>query len=551
MSRDLIQNIFQEAKAYEQFDLILQDKSQIKHLPSLALRSVIVNSGPKQIADLIPYLSKEQKETLFFIDFWKGDEINVEVFTRWIEAYPLVKDDDAVKSFVTSDFFLLFLKGRVNIWTFDVEDPLYPEHDNYFLTDDNLLLIEYDESFVHVSQLKDLLKQLYFHLGVEDAYSLLFKVVSESSNTLFEDFFQESSQSVRALGFPNYETLENIYACLPSTPKLNQFVMEVENGKYKTSQGGDYISTEMPTHHGVKVFMHNKSLRDLLSQLKDEKRLRFLTSNFSLLLNAVFQKEGAFEDQSSLSINRISTLVSDKLSLAISYLEHKESFFEYWDFMSLFKVAQSLIFIERRKIYKALKDKVILKDGDILKFYGDFIVEKIGPLFQGGAFNAYALENFIMSTEYKDLRDKSNALQDFSLILDFANLSLQEWERIKDKDLVVEPYFNVKVSDVDFEHILMTLFFKFIIKEKNPEHLKESFGLFLTEFQLVENDIGLENLSVFDDFIKKFMIHYQIPSQCFEYIQVVLEDHVIGNKFESLEEYKYMTGILLMNPANE
>ena len=43
--------------------------------------------------------------------------------------------------FTKSEEFALFLKARFNMWTFDVEDPLYPDHDNYFLTDDQMFLI--------------------------------------------------------------------------------------------------------------------------------------------------------------------------------------------------------------------------------------------------------------------------------------------------------------------------------------------------------------------------------------------------------------------------
>ena len=101
------------------------------------------------------------------IDLWK-DELNVDQFTPWLTIYAACEDEMIQYEFTSSEF-ILFFKGRFNVWTFDVEDPLYPDHDNY-LTDDSLLLIEYDEDFKQVEELKLLIKNLYTQEGVEAAY---------------------------------------------------------------------------------------------------------------------------------------------------------------------------------------------------------------------------------------------------------------------------------------------------------------------------------------------------------------------------------------------
>ena len=42
---------------------------------------------------------------------------------------------------------ILYLKGKMSFWTFDLEEPEYPDHDNYFLTECNQLLFEFDDDF--------------------------------------------------------------------------------------------------------------------------------------------------------------------------------------------------------------------------------------------------------------------------------------------------------------------------------------------------------------------------------------------------------------------
>ena len=78
-----------------------------------------------------------------------------------------------------------------------MEDPQYPEHDNYFLSDDNLLLFEYDEECSYVDEVKSLLTELYGYLGVEKAYALIFKYLSDSFYSLAEGEYQDQRTRLR------------------------------------------------------------------------------------------------------------------------------------------------------------------------------------------------------------------------------------------------------------------------------------------------------------------------------------------------------------------
>ena len=176
-----------EAQSYltiNQIEHALENKEEIKNLPLQPLY-LAYNSLPiEKKTALLPSLSSEQRQLFLDIDLWNKDEINVDNFLPWVGIYAACGDENLQYEFAKSSEFALFFKGRFNVWTFDAEDPLYPESNNYFLTDDGLLLIEYDEDFAFVDELKLLIKNLYTQEGVEKAYAYLFKLIADQMSSL-------------------------------------------------------------------------------------------------------------------------------------------------------------------------------------------------------------------------------------------------------------------------------------------------------------------------------------------------------------------------------
>ena len=169
-SSDPITLLLKESDSYNHLDQIekyVDGSNDLSVLPVqpiyLALRKLPI----EKVAEYLPKFSKEQREVFMDIDLWTKDEIDIEHFTFWLAAYALVESDEVKKDFVTSEQFLLFLKSKFNVWTFDAEDPNYPEHDNYFLTDDNMLLFEFDETFEYVDEVRGLIRHLYYEFGVK------------------------------------------------------------------------------------------------------------------------------------------------------------------------------------------------------------------------------------------------------------------------------------------------------------------------------------------------------------------------------------------------
>ena len=179
--KNLLHLLVEESKAYlglEKIEQLIQTGNDLSNIPVQPLYMSIRNLPVEAKSALVPRLSKEQREAFLDIDLWTKDYLSVDDFSQWLFVYSSVPDEFKYE-FVKSPEFALFLKARFNIWTFDVEDPQYPDHDYYFLTECNQLLFEYDENCEYVDQLKDAIKMLYSEEGVEKAYSYLFKIVAD------------------------------------------------------------------------------------------------------------------------------------------------------------------------------------------------------------------------------------------------------------------------------------------------------------------------------------------------------------------------------------
>ncbi len=206
-SKDLIFRIVQEAKSYdrlEDIEKLVEGQTSLAVIPVQPLYVAITSAGSDQVAEVLPRMSKPQRQAMLDLDLWKKDEVDYNSFDFWIESYAKVKEPEIIEDFVSAEDFALYLRSRVNVYTFDVEDPEYPDHDFYFLTDDSLLLIEYGEDYPNPNELKYLIRHLYDKMGVEKAYAHLFKIVNDSHLELEEAQYQAKKERLKDYGFVDY-----------------------------------------------------------------------------------------------------------------------------------------------------------------------------------------------------------------------------------------------------------------------------------------------------------------------------------------------------------
>ena len=205
--KDIVSLILSESNAYssiENIERFADGENDLSCIPIQPLYLILRDSNKDHIVNILPKLGREQRKILLDLDLWEKDRINVDMFADWLDIYHRSKDINLKYEFVSSDQFAVYLKGCFNISTFDVDDPNYPNHDNFFITDDQLLIIEYDQNFKQVNELKSLIKVLYLQLGVEKAYSYLFKIVSDNYTILEEEEYNRKKDRLRDYGILDY-----------------------------------------------------------------------------------------------------------------------------------------------------------------------------------------------------------------------------------------------------------------------------------------------------------------------------------------------------------
>lgn len=187
----------------------------------------------------------------------------------WLDVYSKCSDDDVILEFLKSEDFLLSMKNQFDIATFDAEDPQYPDDDNYFLTEDNQLIIEYKENFNQVSELKELIRRLYSDLGVENAYAFLFKMVVDSYHIMEEQNFEEKKNRLRDYGFVDYFDALEYQAPMQSEKQIFDFV----KSKKGLTADLDTVSANQTLHASSLTAYQSglDSLKEASIRLKEKK----------------------------------------------------------------------------------------------------------------------------------------------------------------------------------------------------------------------------------------------------------------------------------------
>lgn len=560
--------LIKESDAYNHLDQIekyVEGSSDLSVLPVqpvyLALRKLPID----KVAEYLPKFSKEQREVFMDIDLWQKDEIDVEHFTFWLQAYSLTASDDVKTDFVTSEQFLLFLKSRFNVWTFDVEDPNYPDHDNYFLTDDNQLLLEFDENFQFVDEARELIRHLYYELGVENAYAFLFKMVSDSFLIIQEEEYQARKERMRDYGFVDY--MEALEAENPfiNIDFLNLFI------KKKTPATGaiDEISKNQNLHNSSLVAFkdHFKKVIDELLKISDQKRADFLQFNFVRLINARLESQGSLK-KGSIAMTRTGAQTKNLVLLGFNYIlasddlpkVPEEGIFTLFSFSDMYKIGNSLIKFNLKDLKKALATNEF--EGDREKFLGDY-------------WNDFLDNSFDTPTKFHSSKDDSAKtiieVQEYQLwtyktktliqLLPFAKKFHDTLESLKkDNRLMDSFYINYTVDDIDFEALLLSNFANFYLSsfnEVDSEVPHGKLGLTVDEYKTFSQGIISPSEQKFiltpELFkkIQKFSENYGL-NQVYDfnnYLQDLLKSQLEGYELEHMQEedFKHVGGPIILS----
>ncbi len=566
--RDLLSQLLYEAQSYKKFEDIeklVETGMDLSMIPLQPLYVSLQNTSPDQIAAILPKLSSEQRQALRDVDLWKKDNLDPEAAFEWFEIYSKCTDDEVVQEFVESEDFLLTLKNQFTVQTFDAEDPMYPEGNNYFLTEDNQLLIEYPEEFTMVNELKSFIRRLYSEKGVENAYAFLFKMVVDSYQMMEENIYQEKIERLRDFGFVDYYEALGMDSALLSEREIDVFI------KNKKSLTGalDSLSANQSLHSSSLVPFQGgmDDLKDSLNQVEDEMRQQFLHFNFVRLINARMTLEDALKSGST-AMGRVGNQTRQSLELGHAYaLSHFQagpkatSLFEAFDFIDLYRIGHSLLAVQKKKMKKALTETGFDEDeaSSFLGMYWNSFLENteediIRYKFDGSskALEIRTIESFVLW---------KSAITTFTESLPFIQSFHHVLQNLIGEGLLNDEfYLNYEVDNIDFEAIMISSFINFVggyfETEKRGKmgvtlsELKSFYHKFFTkngEEYLIkgEEDPQLHEKTI--EFVKQFGLE-KVPA--FEkYLYQIMVEQLNGYEIDGMEEeeFRHVGGPIILN----
>lgn len=561
--KDLLNNLFREASAYTNIDAIeslVEGGGNLAQIPVQPLYLAMKVLPMEKASTYLPMMSEEQRQACLDLDLWSKDDVDTVEFGFWVRTYALCPDEDIRKEFIGSPEFFLYLKSRFNIWTFDVEDPEYPDHDNYFLTDDSLLLFEFDDDFPYVNEVQGFVRELYGERGVEQAYSYLFKMVSGSFMEYQEEEYQEKKFRLRELGFVDYFDalqVENIFA--------NRGLLENFLRKKKAATANLERKTANQNLHQTSIVAYKDKMgafSDELGKIRDEKRSEYIQFSFIKLVNSTLSFGHALKE-GPIAMTRIGNKTRSYLELGWDYIttEGKQfyeipedgSLFDLFDFLDIYQIGNSLIGMTQRECKKVLNQYVIEDKREA--FLGHNLSVIIENAFKVPVFSS---ELFVGEfSEVKTFENFKNLERGLKLINEVAPFAMgfhAQLEKMKRENLVRDEfYLNYKVDDLDFETLLLTSLANFKLGQLDDEGKK--LGLTINEYKKFagmvvkgESLLSADELNqMLDDFISKFGL--DAITEVKLYLLTLLESHMAGYDFESMaeEEFVHVGGPILLN----
>lgn len=563
IKKDLLSQLLYEASAYKKFDDIekLVDQGHdLSQLPVQPLYVSLQNAAADQVALVLPKLSPEQRQALRDIDLWQKDTLDPESVSRWIEIYSKCPDDEVTIEYLKSEDFLLSLKNQFTIQTFDSEDPMYPDSDNYFLTDDTLLLIEYKEDFQFVQELKELIRKLYADLGVENAYSFLFKMVVDSYATMEEDNYQQKIDRLRDFGFVDYYDALEYEVGFRDVLSLDHFI---KNKKGSTPRI-DSLSANQALHASSLVSYQSglNSIRDALLKVTNPTREQFLQFSFVRLVNAKIALADALKS-GSLAMNLVGAKTKTSIELGFSYLQDQvEDIFEKFDFTDLYRIGHTLLELNKKKLIKVIS-KTYFENNEYEYFMGQYwnsvlsASEEDVPKYKvDGSTPAQEINSYEVLRRWEQQIDTFSALVPFMLTFFKGILALKEDNLLQD-----DFYQNYEVDSIDFEALIISSFVNFVLgnlKQDNAkmgitiQELKRFYEMFFFkrgDEYFIKSFEDETIAHTFSEFSQQFGL--STVNRFENYLYQILVEQLNGYEVDNLteEDFKHIGGPILLNTA--
>lgn len=560
---DLIENILKESASYksiEEIEALIQQGASLAALPVEPLYLLIKESSSDIVVSMIPKLSSEQRQLMLDLDVWTKDQLSVDEMGVWLKLYMAIKDEKVQLEFINSSTFSLFLKKNFQVYEFDQDDPNYPEHDYFFITDDNLLLFEFDESFEYVEEVTQLIRLLYSDVGVENAYAHLVKIITSSESEDEEEEYALKKGRLSDYGFVDYYDALGLVNSYPNQKWIDKFV----KGKKALTPEIDSIAKNQTLSKEIAPGLAGQFnfLQKDLDSIKDAKRLDFLRFNFVRLINASLSLEDAFR-KGRYKISQVGKNVRDTMGLGYSYLKLKHEIgsdlFLNYDFFDLYRIGNSLINEKQKTIKNAISQSVFSDEAQEY-FLGQFLEEVYFLSYS----NPVKIINSNPEVAAKELADYQDYLiwdGHVKLLVDcipFANTFYSALKKLKDDGIIHSSYYlNYDANSIDFESILISLFLNYLHDEKIVTEkvigIKKDvlFSFFDNYIQFAPKSIINSQKTGLEQKMDHFGRHFGLEKihQFSSYLFHILKNHLEGYTEDEIkdENLKYIGGPIIFN----
>ncbi|MCK5072021.1 MAG: hypothetical protein KAQ98_01245 [Bacteriovoracaceae bacterium] len=564
--RDVIQTLLGEAQIYsdlEQIEKFVQEGRDLRHLPVQPLYMVMKKMPVETVAKSLDKFSQEQREAFLDLDLWEKDNLDVENFSFWPNVYSMCPYEHITTEFVKSEEFLLFLKGRFNIWTFDCEDPNYPDHDNYFLTDDNLLLFEFDDECKYVDEIQKLIRHFYSREGVENAYSHLFKMVSDSYSSMQEEEYKQKKERLIDYGFIDYYDALELDSTFVNLSVMNNFIKK----KQKSTANLDNVA-KCQALHSTSVAAYRDGLENIgdeLGKVGDTKRLDYLQFNFIRLVNGTISR---FETLKSgqVAMTRTGLKTRSLLNLGLDYIRYfiekekiennGEVLFELFDFIDCFKIGNTLTKDVQKKIKSSIAGTVF--EGKDEYFLGSYWTDFLFKTFDSPVkINLNKTGHVVSSMEYYKLWEEKS--RTFTGLVPYVLKFFETFAKIRDEGRLQDSfYFNYAVDEIDFEAIIISSLANHMLGNyKNGNDKK--MGITVSEFKkwakmVLSNDGKLVRSCEFTNKLAEFSKTFGFDGvhRFVSYLEDLLVHHIEGYELEELsfKDFKHVGGPIILVPRS-
>ena len=556
INKNVIDLILKESKSYTSIELIesfIQEQKSLEYLPLQPLYLTIRSLPIESKTYALKLLSKEQRTIFYDLNLWRKDNLDIEDFSHWVMAIAKSPDSELRFEFSQSTEFQLFLKGRFNIWTFDIEDPQYPEHDNYFLTEDDLLLFEFDSGCHIAPEIKTIIKELYTELGVEKAYQHLFTIISDNFLSFMEEEFQQKNSRLQDIGFVDYYKSLEIENTFPTIKHLNLFIKKKKIVKVKVSSKQKCQAI----HPSSLVAFQNdrKSISDELIKVSNTDRCDFLHFNFIRLLNSSMEFFDVLKS-GPVAMTRVGKRLRNTISLGLDYIKNHRKFigdciFDYFDFTEIYKIGNTLTSDLKKSTLKQLKENNLFEN----KF--------VGAILQNYIENILDDQTFIISKEskripvssfeqYITLQENVFLIQDLLPFIKKFRLLSNDLISKKDKEKN-NAYLNYDYESIDFEVLLISNFINFCLGHFENPTKKIKIGITINELKKFSSLYIIENN--FDhkiqNKIKLFITSFGLSkvTLIYQYIIEIISFSLLGYSFQDMNEkdFSHVGGPLILN----